>query len=235
MKKYDIFKSEGGYRVCLGLWGDNPVIKVCPWFEDEIEAMCAAKKFKFEDSSRDVAIFDHHDGSVAVQIGQELRETKSLDEAKKVAIEAIKKRGYSEKYILEHRPDLRAESKDDLLSKLENMAHLASDFESEWFALGAKEKQWAKEFDHEAMAYSCGDRSPDAPDTWPEFYLDDFFLTCGGCSDQMISAIAEKSESSWAKAFLAGEISCDRLREIAALANTVADLEARVRRLTRKQ
>ena len=32
MNKYYIFKSEGGYRVAMGIYLGNPVIATCPWF-----------------------------------------------------------------------------------------------------------------------------------------------------------------------------------------------------------
>lgn len=38
MKKLDVFKSEGGFRVCEGLWGENPIMDQCPWFASEDEA-----------------------------------------------------------------------------------------------------------------------------------------------------------------------------------------------------
>ena len=33
MKKFEMFESEGGVRVCIGLYGGNPIIDQCPWFE----------------------------------------------------------------------------------------------------------------------------------------------------------------------------------------------------------
>lgn len=38
MKKYDIFASEGGYRLCLGVWNDGPILDSSPWFEEKDEA-----------------------------------------------------------------------------------------------------------------------------------------------------------------------------------------------------
>jgi hypothetical protein len=38
MNKYDVFKSEGGYRVCLGVWSGSPIISKCPWLETKEEA-----------------------------------------------------------------------------------------------------------------------------------------------------------------------------------------------------
>lgn len=52
MKMYDIFASEGGYRVCGGLWGDDPIINQCPWFTTREEAEIGARKMKEEDNER---------------------------------------------------------------------------------------------------------------------------------------------------------------------------------------
>lgn len=45
MKVYDVFASEGGYRVCGAVWAGCPVIDSSPWFatreeaENEVERM----------------------------------------------------------------------------------------------------------------------------------------------------------------------------------------------------
>ena len=38
MERFDIFKSEGGYRLALGIYNDSPVIDKSPWFETKEEA-----------------------------------------------------------------------------------------------------------------------------------------------------------------------------------------------------
>lgn len=43
MRHYDIFKSEGGYRVGLAYHGDGPIIDHCPWFETEAQAKAHAR------------------------------------------------------------------------------------------------------------------------------------------------------------------------------------------------
>ena len=55
MNKYDVFSSEGGYRVCLGVWGGSPVVSNCPWFEtkEETEELVIRLK-KEEESEADV-------------------------------------------------------------------------------------------------------------------------------------------------------------------------------------
>ena len=44
MEKYDIFKSEGGYRVCLATYGDDPIIDRCPWCKTLADAKDEAVK-----------------------------------------------------------------------------------------------------------------------------------------------------------------------------------------------
>ena len=39
MKYGDVFKSECGYRAALSIYLDGPVIRNCPWFETEEEAL----------------------------------------------------------------------------------------------------------------------------------------------------------------------------------------------------
>ena len=39
MKYGEVFKSEGGYRAALSIYLDGPVIRNCPWFETEEEAI----------------------------------------------------------------------------------------------------------------------------------------------------------------------------------------------------
>jgi hypothetical protein len=38
VKKYDIFKSQGGYGVALGIYLDSPVMGTIRWFETEPQA-----------------------------------------------------------------------------------------------------------------------------------------------------------------------------------------------------
>jgi len=47
MNQYDIFKSEGGYRVALNVHNDSPVIDQSPWFETLVAAenFLLSKKF----------------------------------------------------------------------------------------------------------------------------------------------------------------------------------------------
>lgn len=32
MKPGEIFASEGGYRLCTAIWGDDPIIDQSPWY-----------------------------------------------------------------------------------------------------------------------------------------------------------------------------------------------------------
>jgi len=49
MEKYDIFKSEGGFRVCGSAWNGEPVIDASPWFPTLEQAEERARKMKAED------------------------------------------------------------------------------------------------------------------------------------------------------------------------------------------
>ena len=42
MKKYEVFKSEGGYRVGKNIVNGGPVIGNCPWYANKKAASCAA-------------------------------------------------------------------------------------------------------------------------------------------------------------------------------------------------
>ena len=44
MKRGDIFRSESGYRVCNGTWGDNPIIDQAKWFSTKKAAEKHSKK-----------------------------------------------------------------------------------------------------------------------------------------------------------------------------------------------
>ena len=46
MKHYDVFKSQGGYAVALGIYGGCPVVGSCKWFETEAEAVQYAENHK---------------------------------------------------------------------------------------------------------------------------------------------------------------------------------------------
>ena len=39
MKRYDIYKSEGGYRVAAYVYHDGPVVGASPWFSDKAKAV----------------------------------------------------------------------------------------------------------------------------------------------------------------------------------------------------
>lgn len=127
------------------------------------------------------------------------------------------------------------ENNNDFLAKLESLERLASDLRGEWAALTEEERKYAKEFDYDAIHYCHDTNYPYGCETWLEFYLDPFFEYRGGCKNSLISAIAEKSESSWSKALLDGSVSFDRLRHLAALASTISYLESVLRCINREK
>ena len=51
MKKYDVFKSQGGYGVALGVYLDAPVMGAIRWFETKPEAEEYAKNKKAYDEA----------------------------------------------------------------------------------------------------------------------------------------------------------------------------------------
>ena len=51
MNKYDVFISEGGYRVCLGVWNGSPIISNCPWFETKEETEELVIRLKKEEEA----------------------------------------------------------------------------------------------------------------------------------------------------------------------------------------
>lgn len=58
MEKYDIFKSEGGYRVCLATYGDDPIIDRCPWCKTLADAKAVARDAKFDNETRQYGVFN---------------------------------------------------------------------------------------------------------------------------------------------------------------------------------
>lgn len=46
MKKYEVFQSEGGYRVARQIVNGGPVMNQSPWYETKRAATCAANNFK---------------------------------------------------------------------------------------------------------------------------------------------------------------------------------------------
>ena len=39
MERFDIYKSEGGYRVAAYVYHDCPVVGASPWFDDKAKAV----------------------------------------------------------------------------------------------------------------------------------------------------------------------------------------------------
>ncbi len=112
MNIYDIFRSEGGYRVCKATWGNDPIISSCPWFETEEEAKNEVKKLKFEECTYDIRMFEEFQAfrektKWVVEIGANCYTYDTKEEAKNRIISEIEKLGYERSYILDNRRDLR--------------------------------------------------------------------------------------------------------------------------------
>lgn len=61
MERYDIFKSEGGFRVCGGTWAGGPVIDSSPWYatlEEAEKGRDAMKARHFEEEAFECAFSD---------------------------------------------------------------------------------------------------------------------------------------------------------------------------------
>ena len=46
MTQYEVFKSEGGYRVAGEIVNGGPVMKKSPWYATKKSAICAANNMK---------------------------------------------------------------------------------------------------------------------------------------------------------------------------------------------
>lgn len=113
MKLYEVFKSEGGYRVCRSLWGDDcPVIDRCPWCKTEAQATAAAQFLRFEDGTSDVKLF-RNDYVVPAcwTVMWQAKNFSLLDDdypsypdALRAAREIVKSRGFSDAEIDKFRP-----------------------------------------------------------------------------------------------------------------------------------
>lgn len=112
MNLYDVFKSEGGYRVCCGLWNDNPIIAQCPWFETESLARGAAQRIRYKAAAEDVKICKNDyvtpvcwsvnwDGG---ESGSQWSDYPTYPEALRAAREIVKSRGFSDADIDKFRP-----------------------------------------------------------------------------------------------------------------------------------
>lgn len=110
MEKYDIFKSEGGYRVCLTTWGNGPVIDKCPWCKTLAEAKAVVRDKKFDDDTKDYRVFKPENDWMASFPSDDLYPDypnfNTRAEAVEAVISEIEKLGYSREYILLRRKDL---------------------------------------------------------------------------------------------------------------------------------
>lgn len=101
MEIYDIFKSEGGYRVCGSTWNGGPVMRNSPWFETEEEAKVAAKEMQFRAASHGCDIGDI-DGQLIAIIPDEYIMCKDREEARKIVLDYLGKCGFDPQYSKEH-------------------------------------------------------------------------------------------------------------------------------------
>lgn len=113
MNLYDVFKSEGGYRVCLQLWGTgDPIINYCPWYASEAQATANAQFLRFQRSTEDVALFWNDyvfpecwtvmwNGASGSPLSADYQR---YPDAVRAAREVVKSRGFSDAEINKFRP-----------------------------------------------------------------------------------------------------------------------------------
>ena len=110
MEKYEVFKSDGGYRACLATWGDSPVIDKCPWCKTLAGAKSVARNAKFDSETKQYGIFNEGNGYIAALPSEDCEvdyfHFDTPAKAKAAVISAIEKLGYSRNYILYRRKDL---------------------------------------------------------------------------------------------------------------------------------
>lgn len=101
MKTYDIFISEGGYRVCGATWNDGPIMENSPWFETEEEAKAAAQEMRFKDAAHGCDI-GKIDGQIMAIIPDEFIICKDLVEAQEIILDYLEKLGFNQEYSKKH-------------------------------------------------------------------------------------------------------------------------------------
>jgi len=52
MKKFDVYKTEGGYRVAVAIVNGGPVVDSSLWYPTKRGAQCAANNMKRKDNKR---------------------------------------------------------------------------------------------------------------------------------------------------------------------------------------
>lgn len=111
MNEYDIFKSEGGYRVCGATCCDGPVIDASPWFKTRQEAEQAARDMRYGAATEEYGVFRcdmrysvHPWGAM---IDGECYSFETERSAKEALLEAIIKLGYTKEYIFQREVELR--------------------------------------------------------------------------------------------------------------------------------
>ena len=95
MELYDVFKSEGGFRVAGAVYNDCPVMDRSPWFETREEADEAAKEMRFRDATCNICIFEEYPGSWIILCGDVFYTAESKEKAIKIARTEIINMGFS--------------------------------------------------------------------------------------------------------------------------------------------
>lgn len=106
MNQYDIFASEGGFRVCGGTYLGDPVIDASPWYPSIEEAEKGARKMRFDSFAKGVAVFEF-DLRWTLAIGNDFYAVPSREQGVEEARKALVARGFTDAEIDAWRPDLK--------------------------------------------------------------------------------------------------------------------------------
>lgn len=131
MKLYEVFRSEGGYRVCGGLWNDNPIMDQCPWYETESLARDAAQSIRYKRETEDVKILKNDyvvpsrwTVTWSDEYGSEWADYPTYPETLRAAREIVKSRGFSDSEIDKFRPSWALKRLDRDESRKEDGRHV---------------------------------------------------------------------------------------------------------------
>lgn len=65
MEHFDVFRSDGGWRVCGGIWAGGPILRQSPWFADEAQAKAVARQMRFNSDTYNMGVFREGDAWIA--------------------------------------------------------------------------------------------------------------------------------------------------------------------------
>lgn len=108
MNQYDIFASEGGFRVCGGTYLGSPVIDASPWFPSIEAAEKGARKMRFDNCAKGIGVFEPEENRWTLAIGDKFYDVPDHAHGIEGARKALVARGFTDAEIDAWRPDLKA-------------------------------------------------------------------------------------------------------------------------------